>query len=180
MTRRLPLVVWLVLVWLALWQQVSVANVLSGAGLAILLVTVFPFDPLAREGTLRPVAALRFCVYFLWKLVQASAVVAWEVVTPRNRIHEGIVAVPIRGLSDLVTVAVANAITLTPGTITVEIDRSPPVLYVHVLHLHDLDAVRRDVRHLEALAIRAFGGARALAALAEPEQPTGPPGGDPR
>ncbi|MDP8987321.1 MAG: Na+/H+ antiporter subunit E [Actinomycetota bacterium] len=161
----LSLLVWLVAVWVALWEEVSPANVLSGLVVAVAVLTLFPPGARRRSGRVRPVPALRFLAYFAWKLVEASAIVAWEVVTPRNRINEGIVAIPIRGVSDVVITVVANAISLTPGTLTLEARRSPAVLYVHVLHLHDVEAVRRETRHLEALAIRAFGPAEMVAAL---------------
>jgi multicomponent Na+:H+ antiporter subunit E len=177
----LPLLVWLVAVWVALWEQVSPANVLSGLAVALVVLTLFPVGDRRRSGTVRPVAAARFLAYFAWNLVEASAVVAWEIVTPRNRINEGIVAIPIRGVSDAVVTVVANAISLTPGTLTLEARRSPAVLYVHVLHLYDVEAVRRETLRLEALAIRAFGPAQVVAALeAEGEEAFGrapaPPG----
>jgi multisubunit Na+/H+ antiporter MnhE subunit len=56
---------------------------------------------------------------------------------------------------------------LTPGTLPVHVTREPPVIYIHVLHLHDIEAVRRDVQHLADLAVRAFGPPAAVAALAE-------------
>ena len=58
---------------------------------------------------------------------------------------------------------VANAISLTPGTLTIEVATDPNVLYVHVLHLHDIDAVRRDVTRLERSVLRAFGTDEAVA-----------------
>ncbi|HUF83438.1 MAG TPA: Na+/H+ antiporter subunit E [Acidimicrobiia bacterium] len=163
MIRRLAMLAWTVPVWMALTERLSIGAVLGGVLASLLLLAVFPM--LRRAGppnALRPFATLRFGAYFSWKLFEASAIVAWEVVTPRSRINEGIVAVPIRGVSDLVATVVANAITLTPGTLTLEMRAEPPTLFVHVLHLDDLEEVRRDVRHLEALAIRAFGGAEAL------------------
>ena len=158
----LRMTVWLLLVWVALWEDVGPANVTSGLFTASLLVTVFPLTGRGVRGGFRPAAATRFLVYFGWKLVEASAVVSWEVVTPRNRINEGIVAVPIRGVSDTLTTLVANAISLTPGTLTLEIRRRPTMLYVHVLHLQDIETVRREVERLELLAIRAFGSPHAI------------------
>ena len=163
---RLYTTIWLTVVWVALWEDLSAANVLAGLALAVGLVVLFPLSPPGVAGALRPAAMVRFALYFAWKLVEASLVLAWEVVTPRNRINQGIVAVPIQGVSDTLTTLVANAISLTPGTLTIEIRRRPTILYVHVLHLHDIEAVRRDVQHLEVLAIRAFGSARAVS-LAE-------------
>lgn len=169
---RLGFLAWLLVVWVALWGDVTVANVVSGLVTASLLLVVFPPATARRSGRVRPLPTLRFVAYFAWKLVEASAVVAWEVVTPRSRITEGIVAVPIRGVSDTVATVVANAVSLTPGTLTLEVDRDPAVLYVHVLHLRDLDAVRREVRHIEALAIAAFGDDKAVARL-EQDRPEG-------
>ncbi|MGI8758062.1 MAG: Na+/H+ antiporter subunit E [Acidimicrobiales bacterium] len=165
MARVLPMV-WLVAVWVALWGDLSAANVASGVAVGAVLVGLFPPASRRRSTRLRPVAAARFATWFAWKLVEASAVVAWEVVTPRTRINEGIVAVPIRGVSDGVITLVANAISLTPGSLTLEVRRRPAVLYVHVLHLHDIEAVRREIRHLEVLAIRAFGPLEAARAVA--------------
>ncbi len=172
---RLVMTVWLVAVWVALWEDLSAANVLSGLLLASMLLVLFPMRPRGVSGAFRPAAAIRFAAYFVWKLVEASAVVTWEVLTPTNRINEGIVAIPIRGVSDTLTTLVANAISLTPGTLTLEVDQEPTVLYVHVLHLHDIEAVRRGVEYLEVLAIRAFGSAAAVAAAeAEIEATDGP------
>jgi multicomponent Na+:H+ antiporter subunit E len=156
------MITWLTVVWVALWKDLSAANLLAGLILAAVLVSLFPLSSPGVAGTLRPVAAAHFVLYFSWKLVEASVVLAWEVVTPRNRINQGIVAVPIQGISDSLTTLVANAISLTPGSLTIEIRRHPTVLYVHVLHLHDIEAVRRDVQYLEVLAIRGFGSARAV------------------
>ena len=165
--RLLPLV-WMVVVWVALWGDLSAANVASGVVVGVLVLALFPLPPTVhrRPSRLRPVAAARFLAWFTWKLAEASAVVAWEAVTPRNRINEGIVAIPIRGVSDGVITLVANAISLTPGTLTLEVRRRPAVLYVHVLHLHDIEAVRREIRHLEVLAIKAFGPLEAARAIA--------------
>ena len=153
---------WLVIVWVALWEDASAANLLSGLAVGSMLILVFPMRPRGVPGKFRPVPAIRFAGYFVWKLVEASAVVTWEVLTPTNRINEGIVAIPIRGVSDTLTTLVANAISLTPGTLTLEVRQEPTVLYVHVLHLSDIEAVRREVQHLEVLAIRAFGSLQAV------------------
>ena len=163
MSVRLLVGAWLVLVWVALWEGASPANLLSGAVVAVALLAMFPLRGTTAPGRFRPLWALRFLAYFLIKLVEANAVVAWEVVTPRNRINEGIVAVPVTGASDVLVSVVANAISLTPGTLTIEVGTDPHILYVHVLHLHDIDAVRRDVTRLERYVLRAFGSDEAVA-----------------
>jgi multicomponent Na+:H+ antiporter subunit E len=154
----------LVLTWVALWGDVSAANVLSGLLVAAAIVVAFDTW---REGNVvvRPVHAARFALHFLYKLVEASLVVARTVITPHERINTGIVAVPLHGCSDALATLVAGTISLTPGTITFEVRREPLTLFVHALDVRDMDQVRADVRRLEVLAVKAFGSPAAIADL---------------
>lgn len=163
--------VFLTVLWVGLWDDVSVANVITGVIVAV-AVLVFARQPrLARRDRtavrVQPLAALHFIGHVIVNLVHSNLVLAWEIITPGSRINTGIVAVPLRTESRISMLIVANVVTLTPGTLTVEAKGSPPVLYIHVLHLRDLDAVRRDLHRLEELSVRAFGTLAAREQLAE-------------
>lgn len=155
----------LVAIWVALWSDLSVANVLSGLVVALGIVIVFDFRPTGGP-IIRPIHALRFGLYFAWKMVESTVSVARAVISPSGALHTGIVAVPLSGCSDAVVTLIADAITLTPGTLTIEVRREPPVLFVHALDVRDVTRVQADIRTLEVLAVRAFGSAEALAGLA--------------
>lgn len=164
---------WLVALWLLLWNDLSVGNVVAGCLVAavVLIASRVPKvgcagDDVGDRARIAPLSLLYFLGYVLVKLVQSNLVLAWEIVTPRNRINTGIIAVPMRTDSELALLVVANVITLTPGTVTIEAVGSPPVLYVNVLHLHDIDEVRRDLMRIEELSVRAFGSRTARAQLA--------------
>jgi multicomponent Na+:H+ antiporter subunit E len=159
-------IVWLVVIWLALWSDLSWANVLSGVAVALVVASLYGTW---QEGTpaVRPVKVLHLAVVFLLKLVEATVVVARTVVTPRGRIRSGIVAVPLGGCSDAVVTLIADLTSLTPGTLSVEVRRDPLVLYVHSLHVRDVESVRDDVHRMATLAIEAFGDADARAAIRE-------------
>ncbi len=166
-SRRAILICWLLVVWVALWESASLATLLSGVVVAVSLIALFPAATPKPSGALRPFRpfkAARFAVFFLYRLMVANLVVAWEVITPRNKINQGVVRIPIKGVSDGVVTLVANAISLTPGTLTVEVRRDPTVLYVHVLHLRSVEEVRRDVQRLESLALEAFAPLEILSA----------------
>lgn len=157
--RRLAEFVIIVGVWVGLWRDPGWGNLLAGALLAAASLVVFRRDPSAwrLRPLFRPLAVLRLLGYFALKLVEANVIVAWEVVTPTNRIQEGIVAVPLETPSDVVTTLVANMVSLMPGTVTVEVSDHPRILYVHVLHLRDVESMREEVRRLEELALPALG-----------------------
>lgn len=160
---------WISVLWAGLWGDLSAANLVAGAVIGVVVTLGFrrSRDGGDDEGRLvvRPVAAVRFAVVFLWLVLRSSVQVAVTVFLPRRRIHTGIVAVPLRGVSDGVATIVAGAVTLTPGTLTLEATGDPTTLYVHALDTRDVEAVRRDVRRFEVLAVRAFGDAEARAGL---------------
>ncbi len=167
MTSRLPLVAWLAVVWTGLWGNVSAANVLGGLAVGAVVVTLLPLPAALRHGGLRPLPALRLVGVFVVDLVKANVVVAAQVlrVSAGRPLCQAIVACPLRGRSDRLTTLVANMVSLTPGTLTVEIDRLEALIYVHVLDLVSPEALRQDVRDLEARVIRTFGSDQAVAEL---------------
>ena len=172
--RRIPwripvLLVWFVVLWESLWGRFTLANLLSGVvvSLALVLVVRLPDASLRSYGVrrIRPIRALWFVVYFLIKVVQANVVLAWEIITPGDRTEPGIIGVPLPDVSDAVVTLIANAFTLTPGSLTIEVTQDPTVVYVHVLHLHEPEKVRAEMLHFAAIAVRAFGSDEAIAQL---------------
>ena len=148
---------WSVVVWVALWGELSWPNVLWGLVLGAIALRAVPLTGTPHAVPLRAWHLARFGTYFLWSLVKASAVVAWEVVTPGSGINQGIVAIPLRTSSPGLVSLIGNAISLTPGTLTLEASLRPPTVYVHVLHLQTVEETRADIHHLEDLVLAAFG-----------------------
>lgn len=171
---RVVLTLWLVLVWVALWRDVSVANIVSGTLVAVGVVWLFP-PPERPPLSVRPVALLRFVLTSFVSIVRANVVVAWEVVTPSNRINEGVVAVELASSHPVVITLVSHAIGLAPGTMVIDIeegtDTTPTQLFVHVLHLREVEDVRREVLDLERLALAAVCGRDELPITSEEDRP---------
>lgn len=178
-TGRAVIAVWLTVMWVLLWGELSLANVLTGVLVAVGLIVVFPptasnDDPLV----VRPVAAVSFLVWFLWQLVVTNLAVAREVLLPsaRSQIRPAVVAVRLRTRSGRLATIIANAITLTPGTLTIDARGRPALLYVHVLSFTDVASAVADVEDLERRAVRAFGTdedvARVSAASVDPDGPS--------
>jgi len=170
---RLPmLIIWLTALWVALWADLTVGNVIAGLLIAVAVVVVA--RPTGVSGLelppFRPLSAVVYVVYFFGQLVSSSLYVAREIITPGSGLNRAIIAVPMHTHSDGVVTLVANSITLTPGTATIDVheppDGSPPILYVHVLHFRDVESVRADVLKLEHLAVKAFGPPDALRGVA--------------
>jgi multicomponent Na+:H+ antiporter subunit E len=158
--RRLPTVAWITLVWLALWGDLSVGNVLGGVLVAALVLAVVPLPAQESRHRLSLVASLRYLVVFLRDLTVATAQVARQVFWPVDRLRPAVVEVRLGSRDPGLLSLVANTITLTPGTMTLEVDPERGVLWVHALHLEDDDEAEKiveDARGLERLGARALG-----------------------
>lgn len=166
--KRAWLVLWLTVVWVGLWGSVSVANVLGGLAVALVLLVVLPLSDVPTAGTVSVRHLLRFVGFFLVDLVRSSLQVTRLVLFPPVPLRQAVVAVPVRGASDSLLTLLANAISLTPGTLTLEVDRPRSTLYVHVLDVgRDVEQVRGDILAVERLAILAVGSPDARRALDE-------------
>jgi multicomponent Na+:H+ antiporter subunit E len=157
---RLLLATWLTVMWVLLWGDVTLVNVITGGLAGIALVVLFPpVDTNDEPFVVRPLAALSFLVWFLWALLVTNWTVAKEVLLPSGRgaIRTAIVAVPLRTGSGRLATVIANAITLTPGTLTVDARGRPAVLFVHTLQFEDAETSRLEVEDLERRVVRAFG-----------------------
>ena len=157
MTKLLVTWVGLTGVWLALWEDLTWANLLAGVGVAVIVSVLVPLRPrLGPPLGFRPLKALALAAYFLWELVDASVRLAWEVVTPVNHVNAAVVSVELTTSSPAIATLVANLVSLTPGTLTLEIDQETLTLYIHVLHLDDMEGQRESVLAFERRARAAF------------------------
>jgi multicomponent Na+:H+ antiporter subunit E len=139
----------LIVTWIALWGELSVANLLSGVVVAFLIMFLFPSATDVRHRV-HPVGAVKFLVLLLRDLLTSSWTVAVTVLRPTpERLVSKTVAVQLTTTSALVASLVANSLTLTPGTMTVAIDEDTFMLKVHVLGEIDEAEFTQQVRALE-------------------------------
>lgn len=90
--------------------------------------------------------ALRYGAIFLKAFLKSNVDVAKRVLAPTLTIRPGFVEIPMEATSDFEVTMLANSVTLTPGTITVHVDRDRGTILIHALDVgDDPEAVRRDV-----------------------------------
>ncbi len=110
-------------------------------------------------------AAVTYIVLFLWEVLTANLDVAYRVLHPSMPIDPDVVEIPLRVESDLAVTTIANSISLTPGTVTMDYDPDRNALYVHAISTDDPSAVIAPIRRWEDYALRIF---------AEPRRPADP------
>jgi multicomponent Na+:H+ antiporter subunit E len=157
MVRLFLLNLILALTWAALQGGLTATNLVAGfliGGLAIYLFRAMFFRPLY----FRKIAlGAKLLVVFLHQLLRANLAVLKVVLSPRIRVRSGVIALPTELTDEVALTVLANMITLTPGTLTLDISPDRRYLYVHTLNLEEPEAVKRDIqrsfeRYLKALS----------------------------
>ncbi|MBN2185674.1 MAG: Na+/H+ antiporter subunit E [Candidatus Krumholzibacteriota bacterium] len=148
--------IWLALTWSLQWQEV-LAGVIVALLADLLLGDIFPI------GSVKVFYPIRFfwmCVYtvvFIWYVIKANFDVAYRVLNINMPIRPGIVKVRTRLKTDMARTFLANSITLTPGTLTV--DMTGDHLYIHWINISSEDPEKETeliVGHFENLLERVF------------------------
>lgn len=172
--RRHPvLLLWLTAVWVGLWGSPSAANVAGGVATAVVLLLILPLPDAGPTGRVRPLALIRYAVFFVGELVKASVVVVVQVLHPRRRLQQAVLTVDAAGASDRLLTMIANSISLTPGTLSLHVDRERSLIYVHALDVGGtggVEGARRSLQRLVRLAVRAGGTPEHLRRLEEPDR----------
>ena len=137
----------LAVVWCAL-STFNGWNFLGGFIVGAVVVSVYSR---ATSGEPYISNALRLCWflgYFSKLLIVTNMQVAWEVLTPKMHQKPRIIRYPVAGMSDVERTTLANAITLTPGTLVLDISPDERWLYVHCMYAQDRDAAVEEIDEL--------------------------------
>ncbi len=105
----------------------------------------------------KPQAVIGFLGYYLLELIHSNFTVALDILTPSHRMKPGIVAVPLDAESDFEITLLANLITMTPGTLSLDLSEDRKILYVHAMYITDPDEIRRSIKQdLERRVLAVF------------------------
>jgi len=116
-----------------------------------------PRVSVGRSLRVAPYAAL-YLVVFIRELLTANIDVAYRVLAPSMPIRPDVIAIPLRVESDAAVTTIANSITLTPGTLTMDHDAATNTLYVHAIAARDRDSIVSPIRTWEDYALVIFEG----------------------
>ncbi|MGF1643430.1 MAG: Na+/H+ antiporter subunit E [Thiotrichales bacterium] len=143
----------LFLFWLMLNGSLAADNLLVGAvaslAIAVLFRDGFSFFTEMRPTGAAVIAGFQFFGYFFKEMVESNFRLAAIVVAPRLPVNPGIVKVRTRLKSRMGRLMLANSITLTPGTLTVELDGE-------WLYVHWVDMESKDVEAATASIVSGF------------------------
>ena len=145
----MSLVVWnlvLALVWAATTEDFSARNLGIGLliGLVLLYATrkVLNFSEYFRN--LKQIVALVW--FFVKELTLANFRMAYYTVMPLDRMRPGVIAIPLEPMTEVELTVLSNLLTLTPGTLSLDVSKDKRTLFIHVMWFQDPEQVRREIK----------------------------------
>lgn len=124
-------------IWVALTGNFTAVNFLFGFVLSLAIMWVMTMNRRDNTYFTRGPKVIAFIFFFIYELIKANMQVAYDVITPRFYMKPGIIKIPLSAKTDLEITLLANLITLTPGTLSLDVSDDKKVLYVHAMYVKD-------------------------------------------
>lgn len=136
----------ILVLWLGLAGGFSVGQFLLGAALAIVVPLITASFWPERPNVVAYGKAISLSLLFLWDIVVANIDVAKRILGRMDQLKPAFLDVPLAIDDPFVATIFASMISLTPGTVSVDIDRERKLVIVHILHVEDEQAAIRDMK----------------------------------
>ncbi len=168
-------IVAIALVWVLLWDRVTLGNVVNGLIIGAVVTRLFPLPSIQYSGRIHPKGLALLVGHFLLDLVLAAIEVARATLAAHPIRGGSIVAVQLRVRSDFYMTIIGANVSLVPGSIVVEARRSANILYIHGFNITDdagMERLRQEVLDIESRVVRAFGSEDEIAQLEQDPEVT--------
>ncbi len=145
------------LAWVLLSGDFTGLNLLVGLIFGyITLILIEPQLDSLKGYPARVPRFIGFIGFFLKELIQANLRVAFDIVTPPWHMKPGVIAMPLSARTEMEITMVANLISLTPGTLSLDVSDDRKVLYIHAMFLDNEEELRRNLKEMEHRALELF------------------------
>lgn len=137
----------LALVWSLAIGPFTPANLMTGFIIGYLALAIAWRGPRRKAYFNKTWIGISFFFWFSWEIIVSNLRMAFYTVAPRSMMSPGILAIELDDdLTDAEITTMANLITLTPGTLSLDVSTDRRALFVHFMDVRDPDRSRRDIR----------------------------------
>lgn len=134
------------LAWVALTGKFTPTNLVIGFVLGYTMLWISQRKEQSSVYFRKVRLIIGFAVFFIWEVIRANLRVAYEVVTPGLHMMPGIIAIPLDAKTDAEITILANLITLTPGTLSLDVSKDRRVLYIHAMYIENVTEFKQQIK----------------------------------
>ncbi|SRR6056297_80959 len=147
MIKRILMNFILALIWVALTGKFLIGNFVFGVVLSYGIMWFMYRSQDDKRYFKKIPQTISFFFYFIYELWKANLLVAYDVITPKFHMSPGIVAIPLSANTDLEITLLANVITMTPGTLAVDVSDDDKYLFVHSMYIKSKEDFIHSVKN---------------------------------
>lgn len=136
----------LALIWTAITEELTLPNLFIGFVLGYLILFASQHVVGAGGFLAKFPRFIRFSLFFAKELIIANFRVAYDIITPTYHMHPGIIALPLDARTDTEIATLSNLITLTPGTLSLDLSSDRKVLYIYTMFVDDKEKIIREIK----------------------------------
>ena len=136
----------LAVLWALLSGDISQYSLMTGFVLGYLVLGMMATQATEKSYFKKVRQTLAFALEFLKELALSTYRVAYDILTPTHYMKPGVIAFPLEAKTDAEITMLANVITLTPGTLSLDVSEDRKTLYIHAMYIDDPDALRREIK----------------------------------
>lgn len=137
MQKRFLLNVMLTLIWIALTGSFTYGNLLFGFMISFFVLWIISRNSEDKRYFTIAFKIISFFFFFLYEMLKANIQVAYEVMSSGFQMKPGIIRLELEARTDMEITLLASLISLTPGTLVLDISDDRKVMYVHGMYLQD-------------------------------------------
>ncbi|GAB3413995.1 Na+/H+ antiporter subunit E [Niabella aquatica] len=146
MTKNFLMNLLLSFLWVALTGALSYSGFAFGFILGFFVLWIMNRNEKDRRYFYRVPKIFSFVFYFLYQMLKANVLVAYDVITPKYFFRPGIVRYPLNARSDFEINLLSTFVSLTPGTLIMDVSEDKKTLYIHAMYLKTPEAFVEELR----------------------------------
>ena len=136
----------LALLWALLSGEISQFSLITGFVLGYWVLGMMATKASVKSYFKKVRQTVAFALEFLKDLAVSTYRVVYDILTPTHYMKPGVIAFPMEAKTDAEITMLANVITLTPGTLSLDVSEDRETLYIHAMYIDDPDELRREIR----------------------------------
>ncbi|MBX3045061.1 MAG: Na+/H+ antiporter subunit E [Candidatus Kapabacteria bacterium] len=136
----------LALSWALLTGNLDFINFVQGFVIGYIILYVLRSAIGANKYFRRIPKIISFVLFFLKELIKANLIVAFDILTPKDHMRPGIIELELDAETDAEITILANMITMTPGTLSIDLSEDKTKLYIHAMYIEDIELTKKDLK----------------------------------
>lgn len=137
----------LAIIWVMSTGTLTEENFIFGFLISFMILYLITINKEERKYFTMLPKLVTFIFFMLWEIIKANFQAVRDSLYPKSKLSPAIVKYPLEAESDVEITLLANLVSLTPGTLIMDVSDDKKVMYIHVLHLENKEVFIEEVRN---------------------------------